>query len=525
MGLDRAFELACEADAAGDWDSALALYQDALDGAAASGQPESTAIILRKIGRVHFERGDYDRANQSFESSLLHAQEKKQKQAAAAALNAMAACAQLRGRLDVAESLYARAGVVADAVGDVRLSALIDQNLGTLANTRGDLAAALMRYQSALDRFRSLKDDRALAWVLNNMGMLHTDVGEWAASEVCFDSAQASAESIRDLATVGKIETNRAELHLKRQNFERARECCDRAFEIFSRLGSDSGLGEVYKFYGVLYFETGKLKMANVQLGLALKLARACDNPLLEAETESARARVFLAGREHRLALRSLNRAAEVFSALDVRGEILDVKRRLERMGDVYYLAAEAWVEDGAAHKMLRTGERGRRVAEYALALAKEVKYPDVMWLRLGAYLRDIGNASVPREILDKPGPLTDSERAVVRRHVIVGDQILEELAFPEVIRPMVRNHHERWDGQGYPDRLRGEDIPVSARIVCIADVFDALTTDCSYRNAYQVERALDIMENESGRMLDPFMFRQFKEIIVRHGHQLNANV
>src|SRR5688572_21785807 len=118
--LDRALE----ADASGDWDEALRLYHEALETAQHEARVQRP-MLLRKIGRVHFERGSYEEANRSFQASLISAQEEKQRTAAAAALNAMAACAQFRGRLDVAESLYGRASVIAEETGDVRLCALI----------------------------------------------------------------------------------------------------------------------------------------------------------------------------------------------------------------------------------------------------------------------------------------------------------------------------------------------------------------------------------------------------------------
>ena len=102
-----------------------------------------------------------------------------------------------------------------------------------------------------------------------------------------------------------------------------------------------------------------------------------------------------------------------------------------------------------------------------------------------------------------------------MRAHTIVGDQIVAELNFPYDLRPMVRSHHERWDGSGYPDGMSGEQIPLIARILCIADVYDALTTDRSYRKAFSQEDALGILESEAGKMVDPHLFTVFKTAIV----------
>jgi HD-GYP domain-containing protein (c-di-GMP phosphodiesterase class II) len=153
-------------------------------------------------------------------------------------------------------------------------------------------------------------------------------------------------------------------------------------------------------------------------------------------------------------------------------------------------------------------------VADLAAGLAQAVGYGDLIWLRIGAFLRDVGNRALPREVLEKPGPLTAEEWQVVRQHTQVGDSLIQELEFPAELRPMVRNHHEHWDGSGYPDGLRGQQIPLPARIICLADVFDALTTARSYRAAFSIDQALEIMEREAGHIFDPQLYRTFASLI-----------
>jgi putative nucleotidyltransferase with HDIG domain len=515
--LDALINAARRAEQDGDWAEAERTYQHAVDRITSGEQPERGPIVLRWLGRVYHERGDYDKANQTFEASLVSAQRLNQRRDIAAALISMAVVAQFRGRLEVAEALYERASVIAAELEDAQLAALMDQNLGIIANIRGDLNTALMRYQGALERFREIKDDRSSGWVLNNMGMLHVDVGEWASAELCFNAAFQYAERMADLPTQGKIENNRADLFLKRQQYETARQACERSFRIFSRLESDSGLSSVHRFYGMLYRDTGKTQMSHMHFALAFQLARACTNPLLEAEIESERARLYLAERNHRQALRCLNHSHKLFTELDARREILDLKRRLDRMQDVYMEALRVWGEDEPI-EFEGAVRRGSRVAEYAVRLAKELGVSDPNLLQIGAYLHDIGNASVPGSVLGKQGKLEPEEWAIVQEHPVMGARLIAELEFPAEVTPMVRNHHEHWDGTGYPDRLGGEDIPMTARILCIADIFDALTSDRSYRPAYDVKEALDIMQSEAGSKIDPAMFVTFRAMIERAG-------
>jgi response regulator RpfG family c-di-GMP phosphodiesterase/Tfp pilus assembly protein PilF len=512
-GVNDNMGAAREAEQQGQWDDATAQYQRGLDDARAAHQHERVMKFLIALGRVAFERGEYDSANQHFLECLVLARAHNDDSQSAAALNAMAVVAQFRGELDVAEPLYAQAEQIARSMGNDRLGAMISQNLGTMANVRGDMPTALLRYQAALEGFQKLQDDRASAWVLNNMGMLHLDVGELAEADLCFAASFKLAQRQGDHATMGKIENNRAELNIKRQNYEAAREHCDRAFQTFSRLGSHTGLGEVHKNYGVLHRETGRLQVAHVQLALALELARRCDDPLLEAETESERARVFLAERQSKHALVSLNQAYKIFCDLDARREILDLRRRLDRLEAPYMQAIELWAESEPELTPMRQTVRGRRVTEFALALAAAAGFDDVASLRVAAYLLDMGNSVLPAEMLKRRGQLSEEERALLRQHVAIAEKTLRDVGFgPEVLK-IVRCHHERWDGSGYPNGVTGEDIPLGARIVSIADRFDALLSERGPRGPMDAPTALMILRAESGKAFDPALLARFFDL------------
>jgi putative nucleotidyltransferase with HDIG domain len=142
----------------------------------------------------------------------------------------------------------------------------------------------------------------------------------------------------------------------------------------------------------------------------------------------------------------------------------------------------------------------------------------DLKWFRMGALLHDVGKVSVPAEILNKAGKLDDTEWAVMSRHPVTGVELLEGVEFPWDVRPMIRHHHERWDGKGYPDRIGGEEIPFAARILTVADVWDALTTTRSYRPAYDARKAFGIMKEESGTTFDPELLPLFESVLESMG-------
>jgi len=161
------------------------------------------------------------------------------------------------------------------------------------------------------------------------------------------------------------------------------------------------------------------------------------------------------------------------------------------------------------------THGHSERVVKYALALADYLGLDDKdkVLLHRASVLHDIGKIGIPDVILNKPFPLNADEWEVMRSHPERGEAICSKLKFAQEILPIIRHHHERYDGTGYPDRLRGEDIPFLARIVSIADAVDAITSRRSYRTARTMEYALSELENCSKTQFDPVLVRAFKEI------------
>lgn len=158
------------------------------------------------------------------------------------------------------------------------------------------------------------------------------------------------------------------------------------------------------------------------------------------------------------------------------------------------------------------------RVALLAGALASAMGIDDAAWLeslRLGCAVHDIGKLAVPDVILRKPGTLTAEEWQTVRQHPEWGALLVERLGMSGEVKAAVRHHHERWDGTGYPDGLAGDAIPLAARVVAVVDVYDALTSDRSYRRALSRDEALAVMDHESGRTIDPNIYDVFRNRVA----------
>jgi putative two-component system response regulator len=159
------------------------------------------------------------------------------------------------------------------------------------------------------------------------------------------------------------------------------------------------------------------------------------------------------------------------------------------------------------------------RLSKYSVALGEKLGLSEELRvaLRRGGLVHDIGKLWVPERILLKPGPLTPEERKIMEQHTIAGERICTPLRSFRHVLPIIRHHHEKWDGSGYPDGLKGEQIPLTARILQVTDIYDALTTDRPYRKALPSEKAFAIMREEVKRgWWDASMLDEFEAIVLR---------
>ena len=167
------------------------------------------------------------------------------------------------------------------------------------------------------------------------------------------------------------------------------------------------------------------------------------------------------------------------------------------------------------------------RVTTYAIWLAEELRWPPehIRILEFGARLHDIGKVTVPDQILNKPGPLDDEEWAIMRKHPTVGARILRDISHLQPAMPYILYHHERWDGSGYPEGLKGREIPIEARLLAIADVYDAITTNRPYHPAQRYEAVIEILKNEVGKHFDPDLVPIFINLLEKQRRYAQRNI
>ncbi len=196
-------------------------------------------------------------------------------------------------------------------------------------------------------------------------------------------------------------------------------------------------------------------------------------------------------------------------------GRIDDERRHVQEMADLHLATIEALAlaidaKDQTAQSHIR------RVQVHAAELARALGMPDseIQGVKTAALLHDIGKLAVPEHILSKPGPLTPEEFQKIRIHPQVGAEIISAVPFPYPVAPLILSHHERWDGKGYPQGLKGEAIPLGARILSVVDFFDALTSDRPYHKAMTPDAAIALLNQESGKALDPTVVRLFLHML-----------
>jgi putative two-component system response regulator len=190
--------------------------------------------------------------------------------------------------------------------------------------------------------------------------------------------------------------------------------------------------------------------------------------------------------------------------------------RELETPGDDRAYLQLAGLVDRLELKEGYAGEHTTAVSRLAMAIATELRLPAAQCrdVELGALLHDVGKLSIPDRVLTKPGPLNELEWTAMQRHASLGERLVARIVQQPAVLAVVRSHHERWDGSGYPDGKHGEQIPLAARIVAVADAFQAMIEPRPYREPRTRASALAEIASESGRQFDPSCVEALRAVI-----------
>jgi len=372
------------------------------------------------------------------------------------------------------------------------LCARVEQNLGILANIQGDFHEALGRYERSLEAYRAADDEHGCAIAYHNLGMASTSGGRFDDAERYFQKSLEIAQRTGDTHLKGLCLVNHAKVLIAQGQPDQACDNAQAALSVFDQLGVERAKAGAYLVLGIVNREAGRFALGESQFQAAIELAVRSGSALNEADASRELALLYQATGRNQDALRLLHAAHRLFGRLDARRDLVHVDSKVAELEAAYREVVREWGQSIESSDTYTFGHCAR-VAHYSGAIARALGMDEEAQtaVRLGAYLHDLGKVRVPHEILRKPGPLTEEEFAELKRHTVWGIELLAGVEFPWDLKPIIRWHHERYDGTGYPDGLRGDEIPLSAQVVGIADVYDALTTERPYAPAMSRREAL----------------------------------
>ena len=501
----------------GQREDARTLYESALrDGRATT--PGDVAQLHRLMSRAYLQDGEFGSADECALLALSVSEQAKDEAGRGRAINMLASIQWNQGRHDEAQRLYLQARASALQVGDARLAAMTASNLGVIATVRGDDLEALRYYESGLGDARGggLVEEMIIA--LTNLGLLNTHMRRLSEADHAFAEAREVCTLVGDLSTLIPIELHVAKLRIKQGEQHAARAAWERANALALQTGDAAADGEAEQVAGIIARADGEVAKAESHFLRAEKIAIDRSDLILQGETAKELAELYRWNGRNRDTLLRLNQAHRLFLQLRARRELADVDRRTALLESDFLDVARKWGESIEA-KDIYTQGHCVRVADMSCALWARVCAEDdtgLFWFRIGALLHDVGKLMVPAEVLNKSGKLNPAEWELMKRHPSAGVELLADIEFPWDVRPIVESHHERWDGKGYPHGLIGETIPLTARVLCIADVYDALTSKRSYKQAFTHDEAMEIMRGDVGTQFDPTLFTAFEEIVRR---------
>ncbi len=505
-----------ELDTGGEWDKALLCFEQALRGCRTRGDERTMAEILRRMGHVWSKKGEWQEALALYEESLDTCAGSGDAAGKASALCSIGTVHLEQGSWEQVRKYYGEALRVTRIIRDSRLAAQIFNNLGAMNNILGNWEEAIRYYRKCIPLLKETMNQNGLAETYHNLGITSVDKGDLIGGDCYFIQSLGISGMTGDIRLAAYSNLNRAEISRLRGNYSSAIEKGMKAFATLKDLDDKLGMAEAYRILGAIERDRGDGIKSEENILLSVDINRRYDNPLGIAESYRELGATYQEQDRSEDALKALSESFRVFREIKARKSLEDVDRKIFSLEDLYFKIARSMAE-GVESKDTYTFGHSQRVANYALALAKRLNLSieERKAILLASFLHDLGKIDVDDGILKKPGKLTEEEFEVIKRHPTWGVEKLSSINFPWAVKPLILHHQEKWDGNGYPMGLAGEEIPLGARIIAIADFFDALTTDRPYREALSLEVTTGIIDEELGRILDPDITPLFVEMIM----------
>jgi putative nucleotidyltransferase with HDIG domain len=422
------------------------------------------------------------------------------------------------GEFDDAEQAYEEAVEIARENNFTLLIADISNNLGAIKNIKGDWQTALECYSRARNLYDQSGELRKAGYSLNNIGITLMEQEKYSQAHEAFLSALGTAAAVKDESLLLILNINLAELSFKLRNYADAKRYSSTAESYFRDKGLKNGqLVETMIFGARVAAHEGNIAQAMQDLDDALDLCKELGLQYAEAEVLFEKGSLLFSSSRHVEALQVLECAIKLFKHLRAEGKAQQTEVLLNSVEDLYLRVFESLAARVDEKDPYTKGHSDRVAAlSHALAVRLGLSYFQTKTVVAGALLHDIGKIHTPIEILTKPGKLLPEEFDEIKKHPDMGVQVLSGITLPWDVVSLIRHHHEKFDGKGYPSGLQGDAIPMGARLIAVADVFDALTSERPYRPAHNTATALKIMREEMGSSFDLMVLETLVDLVEK---------
>jgi len=499
----------------GNFRKALRSLRKALSLSKETDDLKSQADILRKIGDVLGRCSKWDESLKYYRESLEIYEKIGDLRGIAHVNNGMGMVLFERGKMEEALENYHKALRIARQINLSSLLAYTANNLGACYNVMGEWEVALTYYRKSLEEHKKLENLQGIAQVQHNIGITLLDQRKYKEAREYLLKSFRLSKRIKEANLEALSSLNLANLCIRTNRLRKAELYLNTAYQIFSKQKDLLGIAEFYKLMGIVERRKGKLEKAEELLEKSLKIYEKSDNPLGLAETYRELGILYEERGKREKTWKWLESSFKVFKGLKAKKESQSVREELLRL-EYLYLSTLRDLGASVDRKDPYTLGHSERVASLAfqLALFLDLEKEYIKGILAAAFLHDIGKLRIPDKILKKPAKLTEEEYEVMKNHPLFALEELHSLEFPWEVKPFIRHHHERYDGKGYPDGLKNEQIPLGARIIAVVDTFDALTTERPYRPPYSEGEAVNIMRGVKGTQLDPDLVDAFVSLL-----------
>jgi putative nucleotidyltransferase with HDIG domain len=508
-------QIGIDLDTSGEWDKALICFEHAIK---VQDHPPDDALraeLLRRMGHVWSKKGEWEKAQERYQESLRICEENGDNEGKAAALCSIGTIHFEKGSWEKVRKYYGAALRANRKTRNIKLVAQIYSNLGAMNNILGNWIAAIRYYRRCIPIFEETYNEGSLAETYHNLGITFVDKGDLTDADQYFAKSLEISERTGDIRLCAYSSLNRAEIGRLQKKLNSAMKLGNKAFSALKEVDDKLGMAEAYRILGSIEREQGNCTKSEEDLLLSVDIYRRYDNPLGIAESYRELGLTLQGQGRSQEALEAFSESFRVFREIKARKSMEEIDRKIIELEALYFQTARSMGESAESKDTYTIGH-SQRVANYALAIAKklDLRIEERKAILLASFLHDFGKINVENHILEKPGKLTEEEFEVIKKHPLWGIERLSDVNFPWEVKPLILHHQEKWDGTGYPIGLAGEKIPLGARIIAVADFFDALTTDRPYRDALPLEVVFGIIEEETGRILDPEIAPVFVELV-----------